>query len=68
MNKQLRNAIEDLLFKEDPDYGQKEKLLRVIEVLVEQRDIHVRWAMLHRDIEKAILEFDAELIATLEGK
>ncbi len=83
MNEQLRKAIEEATrvypwlvplpiggsaIDINAHHASQAKLLRVIEMLVHQRDKHVRWAMLHRDVEKAILEFDAELIATLEGK
>lgn len=72
MNEQLKKLLEDTLSESlEPDYQQKQKLVRVIELLVEQRDKCISSSHLFcnefEDVQ-AMNEYDAKLIATLEGK
>lgn len=81
MNEQLRKAIEDATRVEplgyevdlEVHYASQAKLLRVIELLVEQRDSWIKLSfkehyMAPFEIAKAFGHEDAELIAALEGK
>ncbi len=76
MNEQLRKAIEEatrvvdifeLYDKHQMDASQA-KLLRVIEMLVEQRNKFADCCDRLMPFDEAIQPFDAELIAALEGK
>jgi transposase-like protein len=76
MNKQLRKAIREatmvvdifeLYDKHQADASQA-KLLRVIELLVEQRDDAITREWMDHEYENARITYDAELIAALEGK
>lgn len=76
MNEQLRKAIEDATRVFPCDYtvelydhnASQAKLLRVIEVLVEQRNKFADCCDRLMPFDEAIQPFDAELIAALEGK
>ena len=80
MNEQLRKAIEDAtrvghysfdfgpMVLADQHHASQAKLLRVIELLVEQRNKFADCCDRLMPFDEAIQPFDAELIAALEGK